>query len=646
MLAASQITRIYTIQGNGSASPLVSQTVTTEGVVYADLQTSALSSGFYIQDTIGDGNPLTSDGVFVYNPGGMNVNVGDYVTVTGQVQEYFELTEIGNVTNITVNGMVANMIVPFPLNLPVASLDEMEALEGMYVTCPQNLVVTDNYNLGKYGELTVATDRLFIPTNVTDPNDAVPSGTTTSGASNVAAINALTDLHERSRFLIDDGKSASWPNPVPYIDPSTHTLRSGSTVQQITGAFTFGFSEYRIVPTVAPVFVYAPRPTVPVVSGDIKVASFNILNFFSTIDDGVNGARGADSPAEYVRQRSKLIATLDSLDADIYALIEVENNAATPDSIVHALNAAVGSQAYALATESPYTGTYAIKNVFIYKIGVVTPLDTMMTSTDVQFYPPPIARQFEVNATGGRFNFIANHYRYKGCDGATGADLDQADGQSCYNEARRQQSLAMLNFFDYVEALTGNDQHLITGDFNSYEQEDPIDIYVAAGYTKVMNNTYSYAYKTEFGSLDHVFASPALSALVNDAKIWHINSDEPVAQDYNLESITDDLYEPTPYRSSDHDPVLIGLSPAATIGIAELTMTTAIFPNPFTDLLTFRTTETVDLQLTDLSGRILKTIPAVTGTYQLNTSGLPAGVILVTSFVNGQAVATQRVVKR
>ncbi|MNJ83833.1 Endonuclease/Exonuclease/phosphatase family protein [compost metagenome] len=647
MVAKSQTTRIYTLQGAGSASPLVSQTVTTEGVVYADFQTSGLLNGFFIQDTLGDGNPLTSDGVLVYNPGGINVNVGDYVTVTGQVQEYFDLTEIGNVTNVTVIGTVTNMVTPVPVTLPVATLAELEALEGMYVTFPQNLVVTDNYNLGKYGELTLATERQFIPTDGIDPNDNPASGTTSTGASNVTAITALSDLHVRSRILIDDAKTSSWPNPVPYIDPVKRTLRNGSTAQQVTGALSYSFSKYRLMPTQPLVFNYAPRPAVPVVGGDIKVVSFNILNFFSTIDDGSNGARGADSPAEYVRQRNKLISALDSLEADIYALIEVENNAVAADSILHALNAAVGSPIYALATESPFTGTYAIKNVFIYKTASVTPLDSMMTSTDVLFYPPPIARQFEINATGGRFNLIANHYRYKGCDAAVGADLDQLDGQSCYNATRRQQSVKMLEFFDNIETLTNNDKHLVVGDFNAYSQEDPMDVFVGAGYNMLIEDSYSYAYMSEFGSLDHVFASPSLTPMVNDAKIWHINADEPPALDYNLENIVDDLYESNPYRSSDHDPLVIGLTiESESAGLQEMNPVTAIYPNPFSEVLIFKTTQTVDLQLTDLSGRILKTIPSVNGTYELNTSDLSGGVILLSTYVNGKVVATQRVVKR
>jgi len=644
----SQITKIYAIQGNGAASPLISQTVTTEGVVYADFQGTGLLSGFFIQDTIGDANPLTSDGVFVFNPGGTDVAVGDYVTVTGQVQEFFELTEIGNVTNVSIVGTITNMPAPVAISLPVSALTDLEPFEGMYVTFPQNLTVTDQYNLGKYGEFTLATARQFIATNGIDPNDDPASGTTTSGNSNVPAIQASIGLNARSRILIDDAKTSSYPNPVPYVDPVMHTLRNGSTVQDIHGALSYGFSKYRLMPVAAPAFVYAARPVFEQAEGDIQVASFNMLNFFSTLDNGSNDARGADSPAEYVRQRNKLVAALDTIRADIFALIEVENNGtATADSLVNALNTAIGSPTYALVTESNFTGTYAIKNVFIYNTNTVTPLDSMMTSTDVLFYPPPIAHQFQVNATGGRFNLIANHYRYKGCDDAAGLDLDQLDGQSCYNETRRQQSIGLIEFFDHVAELTHNDAHLIVGDFNAYEQEDPIDIFVDAGYNKLINNDYSYAYMNEFGSLDHVFASSELTSSVEDAFIWHINSDEPPVTDYNLESVVNDLYMVNPYRSSDHDPVIIGLSPEnPTAGINENKASDLrIFPNPFKNELIIEVGLETDVHITDISGREVKAIHAVQGTYTVDTADLSAGVLLVTFYRNGQQVETRRVVK-
>ncbi|MNY15441.1 hypothetical protein D3C86_1486520 [compost metagenome] len=151
---------------------------------------------------------------------------------------------------------------------------------------------------------------------------------------------------------------------------------------------------------------------------------------------------------------------------------------------------------------------------------------------------------------------------------------------------------------------------------------------------------------SEFGSLDHAFASPSLVSLVDDAKVWHINADESPALDYNLENVVDDLYENNPYRSSDHDPLIIGISPeAGSVGLKEQVKVTTIFPNPFKEQLMFKTSEAADIQLTDLSGRVLKTIPGVNGVYLLETSSLPQGVILVSTSVNGKTVSTQRVVK-
>ncbi len=628
-ISFAQVTPIYTIQGNGASSPLETQVVTTEGVVFADFQLGSELNGFYIQDTLGDGDAQTSDGIFIYSAGGLDVNVGDYVSVTGTVVEYYGLTEIGSVTNISVLGSVQTMIQPTSINLPVASIDDMEAFEGMYVTFPQNLVVTEHYNLGQYGEFTLATDRLTIPTNTIDPNDDPASGTTDSGSSNVTAVLDYGDLNDRSMILVDDGRTGSYPNPIPYINPVTKSLVAGTDVQDITGALSYGFSKYRLMPTEAPNFNHAQRMSAPNLSGDVTVASFNVLNFFATIDNGVNDARGADSQTEYIRQRDKIVAALDSMRADIFALIEIENNGtAAADSLVAALNNSIGSNDYALVTESPFTGSYAIKNVFIYNTNTVLPIDTTMTSTDPLFYPPPIAHQFEVISTGARFNVCANHYRYKGCADATGLDLDQNDGQGCYNETRRQQSFELLDFMDSVEVMTGNDKHLIVGDFNAYEQEDPIDIWVGAGYTKLLNDVYTYVYQSEFGSLDHAFASPELASEITGSSVWTINSNEPRCIDYNEESVVDDLYEVNPYRSSDHDPIVIGLSPvSASNSLSALENTIQIAPNPVRSSINIKGINATDFKILDASGRVV--LEGTVNNNQIDVSKMVSGVYLL-----------------
>ena len=75
---------------------------------------------------------------------------------------------------------------------------------------------------------------------------------------------------------------------------------------------------------------------------------------------------------------------------------------------------------------------------------------------------------------------------------------------------------------------------------------------------------YSYVFDGQSGYLDHALASPSLVAQVTGVTEWHINADEPTVLDYNVEfksaAQVAAYYEADPFRSSDHDPVLVGLS--------------------------------------------------------------------------------------
>jgi len=75
---------------------------------------------------------------------------------------------------------------------------------------------------------------------------------------------------------------------------------------------------------------------------------------------------------------------------------------------------------------------------------------------------------------------------------------------------------------------------------------------------------YSFVFDGQAGALDHALATPSLAPQVVDAIEWHINADEPPLFDYNLENERDPaLFDSTsPYRASDHDPVIVGLDPA------------------------------------------------------------------------------------
>jgi predicted extracellular nuclease/2',3'-cyclic-nucleotide 2'-phosphodiesterase (5'-nucleotidase family) len=567
---SSFITGIPAIQGSGASSPLVGTIVTTEGFVLGDFQPAGALGGFFLQDISGDGDPATSDGIFVlYNS--MEVNVGDRVRVTGTVMESFNRTQISSVTAVTILSSGNPLPVPSQISLPVTSQDDLERYEGMLVAFPQTLTVSDNFTLGRFGELRLSEGgRLFNPTSSVDPND-VPSSGTSNTANNIAAVNALLVSNNNRSIVLNDASNTQNPGTVPFIDPVTGSLRTGSTVTNVTGILDYAFNTYRIQPTLAPVFSYAPRPAVPSVgSANLKVAAFNVLNYFN--GDGLGGgfptSRGANTPNEFTRQRDKIISAISQLDADVVGLIEIENDGSGANSaiadLVNGLNAVAGAGTWAFIADptgaNGNPGTDAIKQAIIYKPGRVTPQGLALADNNAVYSRPPIAQVFTLNSNAERFTVVVNHFKSKSCSGATVADVDQGDGQGCFNESRKLQAAALLTFVNTLVTTAGDNDVVIVGDLNAYEEEDPIDILRAGGLIKVPNGDYTYVFGGQTGTLDYALVTSSLFSSVTGAAAWHINADEPVFRDYNTEFNPTSAYAPDAFRSSDHDPVLVGLN--------------------------------------------------------------------------------------
>ncbi|HUG25813.1 ExeM/NucH family extracellular endonuclease [Piscinibacter sp.] len=574
-------TAIYNIQGSGSTSPLVGQTVTTSGVV-----TKLTNNGYFLQDMNGDGNPATSDGIFVFTSNPPSATVGQLLQVTAKVAEFNPgaasnpvtaanpVTELTDVSAQTLLGS-GLAIAPTAISLPETVSGELERVEGMLVRIDTLLTVSQNYFLGRYGQATLsAGGRMETPTNRHRP-----------GTPEAAA---LADANLRSSIVLDDGTSLQNPSPIPYIGQDA-TLRAGDTVQSLTGVIDYGLAtdssagpaDYRIHPTVAPAITRAhPRSAAPSdVGGNLRVASFNVLNYFTTLDDGTAGCfpshtrsdcRGADNASEFTRQRTKIIAALAAIDADAVGLMEIENNGNTAvQNLVDSLNATLGAGTYAaLPLPAGGTGGDAIRVGMIYKPVRLSLAGGALSDTNPVHDRPPLAQTFAA-PNGERFTLVVNHFKSKGCSGATGADLDQGDGQGCFNARRSQQAEALRSFIATLQAGAGDTDVLVIGDLNAYAKEDPVVVFTNAGYVDAIGRFdgfgYSYVFDGAAGRLDHALATASLSPQVTGVTAWHVNADEPSVIDYNLEFKAQDLYTPTPFRSSDHDPVLIGLSLVKTL---------------------------------------------------------------------------------
>ncbi|MQY06329.1 hypothetical protein ACRB68_44170 [Actinomadura sp. RB68] len=528
--------QIAQVQGTGDTTPLNGQTVRVEGVVTGDYQGTDQLKGFFVQDPTPDSDPKTSDGLFVYST--KEVKPGDRVLVTGKAVEYSGLTELSPVTAVDVCG--TGDIAPANVRLPLPAGTSAESYEGVLLRYTQRLTATETYQLGRYGEVTVsAGGRLFQPTDRPHPGD------------NAAAQAA----NNSRRLLIDDASTVQNPAKVPYTEP--RLLRIGDTTTGLTGVLSQGFGSYRLQPTRAPKFAPTnPRTKKPRnVGGDVRVASFNTLNWFTTLNK-----RGADTAEEQERQLTKLVAALKGLNADVAGLMEVENNGDTAvKTLVDRLNAAVGAGTYSWIRH-PNPGTDEIHVALIYKTKKVTPVGAARSSSAPVFERPPLVQTFQRKSGGAKFTMVVNHFKSKGCTGATGADKDQGDGQGCWNARRVTQAKAI------ADLAAGEENPLVLGDLNAYGEEDPVKVLTKAGLVAQTprfvpaRDRYSYVFDGQSGELDHALAGKGLSRRVTGATIWHINSDEPTIADYNTEFNPPSLYKPDAYRSSDHDPVLLGLN--------------------------------------------------------------------------------------
>lgn len=554
----ADVLAIGEVQGDGNASPLVGSSVEIEGVVTGDFQVGGFN-GYYLQDA-GDGDAGTSDGIFVFAPGGAAVDEGDLVHVVGTVSEFNGLTEI---TATVVSVCDSGLALP-PATKVMLPWDDAtyEALEGMRVTLPQELTVIEYFNFDRFGEIVLGTERQMQPTAVYEP-----------GSQN--AID-LADANRMNRITLDDGRSVQ--NPDPAIHPNgeeftlANTFRGGDLVQNVTGVLDYRFNLWRVQPTEGADHTAAnPRTDVPEVGGDFSVASFNVLNYFTTL-----GSRGAATPEEFDRQESKIVAALAEIDADVFGLIEIENNGddevSALDTLVAALNEKLGEQVYA-AVDTGVIGTDEITTAFIYKpsevelVGTWQILDeTVDPRFDTDLNRPALAQTFADVETGEEVTVVVNHFKSKGSDCDDVGDPDTGDGQGNCNLTRTAAAEALADWLATGPTGAEPGRDLIIGDLNSYDKEDPIQALVAAGYTDLLlreqgENAYSYVFDGQIGYLDYALVGPGLIDNVTDAATWSINADEPDLLDYLMgfkQDAQDAIFAPDAYRSSDHDPVLVG----------------------------------------------------------------------------------------
>jgi 5'-nucleotidase len=580
-LAAEPTATIADVQGDGAATPLAGSVVTVHGVVTGDYRATSASGyrGFYLQTAASggatDATPGRSDGIFVFSANAdPAIAIGDLVSVTGTAGENNGQTQITATADANYEVVTPAVGVPAPTVLPDAVVGAgREAYEGMLVT-PESAYLSSSHQLFNFGTLWLGVGGL--PVKATETTDAGPA------AAAIAAANRA------SRLLVDDGYSIQVSNAAhvgdqPYFDADTVVRNGDRFISPAAGMILgWGFDDWRLQPQLpltdaSPAALEPtweslnPRTAAPAeVGGDVSAASFNVFNYFTTFG---GDARGAENEAAFLVQQSKIVSAINALDADIVGLMEIENSVKlgeAPDealgNLVAALNAASAPGTWAFVpTPAPLLDaatTDFITNAIIYKPAAATPVGASFASVDETVWDiarEPIAQTFETVANGQIVTVVANHFKSKSPPSGNTAP-EPADLQGFFNAERVEQANALVGFVDSITADTAKGENvLLVGDFNAYAQEDPVQVLTAAGLVDLVPTKdpteYTYTFDGELGSLDHAFATPALAASVTGVDVWNINSPEWSDRGYEFGAAE----AGTPYRSSDHDPIKVGI---------------------------------------------------------------------------------------
>ena len=524
--------------------------------------------------------------------------------VLGQVVERFGKTTV-QVAGIRVEEAGAvDDVLSLAVPTPLPDVEDREALESMLVRFAEPLTFVESFDLEQFGEATLAAGGpvyQFTQLNEPDPE---------------ASAAYQTEVEDRT-ILIDDGTDGRREDLDPILQPDGEPfavdqgIRMGQDLADLTAIVDFGFGEYRLrLPEGAafdPVEETNPRPSEPeAVGSDFKVASFNVLNYFTTLD--ADGAltdiglepRGAETPEEFERQSEKLVAAISALDADVIGLVELENDFAGEDvaiaELTARLNEAAGEMRYGWVDPGvEFVGPDAIAVGFIYDQRTVELVGAPAILDDPSFLDPlddrddadgdetpagdafnraALAQTFREVESGGEFTAAVNHFKSKGSLTGAPADEDMGDGAGRNDATRTEAARELVDWLDTDPTGSGDEDTLILGDLNAYAQERPIEVLEEAGYTDLARafegeDVHSYRFSGQIGTLDYALADESLRGQVTGATTWNISADELVVFDYNEEATfgapilrPDDqgLFDgDLAARASDHDPVIVGL---------------------------------------------------------------------------------------
>ncbi|WP_421345333.1 ExeM/NucH family extracellular endonuclease [Aeromonas veronii] len=534
----TQLTSIPTLQGSGSSSPFATiptangaislGTFHVKGIVTTLGQ--SLTKGFYLTDPAGDGNTITSDGIFVYlKDARSDIKVGTELCLEAQVEEFLGGTQLklkwdGTSPRIQVLGQGKNV----PVSVLKVNDDESlkQALnrhEGMRVRLDSSsdLHLTRNFSFDYKASRTNL--ELSHKAPLIKPTQLHVASSPEAVA--LAAQNGSNRLVVESDFKVQNG-ALPW---FPALDADQGYLRIGDQLNGLEGVVIYNKDAFRlVVPSdvtlSAGSLLRTPeddrQPAPARVSGsDLRIGSFNVLNYFTShssiggalnvlckdqadadnTDPKVNSCnRGAKTLVGFDKQRTKIVNAITAMDADLLGLMEMENNGFEDNSALHNLVARLNEQQkdaskhYAYVrlpvtalTDGKFFGGDAIMVAMIYRPALLTPSgDASVIKLPEQRYATggvaktagqrdSLVQTFTLAKSKEPLTLVVNHLKSKGSGCYENGDgkTEPTDLQGKCTEFRVSAAKVLG---EAVSKLPG--QVLLVGDFNSYAKEDPIRV--------------------------------------------------------------------------------------------------------------------------------------------------------------------------
>jgi predicted extracellular nuclease len=488
--------------------------------------------GYFLQDARG----LDKSGIFVLDS--INkVDQGQVVLLEALVDEYYHQTVLRDVKLLKVSSYKKKphaKKLRFPLN-------DKETFEGAFVEIKQKMTLTDAYSFLKYGQLELsAIGILQQPTEYLDAqNDSLE-------------IKGLEVSQMLNSIIIDDISNQKYPE---QLYAKNENLRLGAELSKLRGYFYQRNERYFFKITDSLDFKNVQRSESINVEGELNIMVYNLHNLFNGDGqgEGFPTARGAKTFDDYQLQLVKLANAIKVANPDVLALVELENDGEDSYSsiiqLAEALNSVIPSRSYRVAESNLASGRDAIKLGIIYDENRISTDGLAEYHSNSIFSRAPIFQKFTFQDSLS-FVLNVNHFKSKSPRNASGLNLDQGDGQVAYNHKRVQQAESLIQLID---SLYADENMLIVGDLNAYTSEDPIQK-IEESFTRLNTKGETYVYKGRAGVLDHAFVNTSMSKYVHSAQIWSINALEPAWMDYRNSNADSSMY-----RSSDHNPLLIGL---------------------------------------------------------------------------------------